>query len=81
MVSASSYPESVSIFATFASGRGVILSIIDHGNATRLVSLRYSTNSLDTKPFSSHAFAMVITAFCSFSPLCEQLSIDTSEIG
>ena len=77
----SSIPAFSSSLHTESAGRGVILSIIDQGNDTLLSSVIYSTKPSSTKPFLYHSFAIVTMELCSFSPLWEQLSMDTTASG
>ena len=77
----SSMPSASRDSSTTFAGRGVILSIMLHGKATRLSSSRYAMKSSPTKPFCFQACAISSTALFSFSPLWLQLSMDTSAIG
>src|SRR5574344_1213461 len=79
--SVSSKPRDESIFATPPSGLGVILSIIDQGKDTFSGLERYSLKPSSTNPSFCQASATSITPFWSFSPLWEQLSMETKANG
>src|SRR5574344_1986999 len=74
-------PSASSFCWTTGDGRGVILSIMLHGNATLFLSESQLINSGSAKPFFTHSFAMNMTAASSFSPLCEQLSMLANATG
>ncbi len=80
-MSCPSTPSLVKTSPTKFAGRGVILSIIDHGKETFASSCSQSRNSSSTNPRFFHSCAIVSTEVRSRDPLCEQLSIEDRVIG
>ena len=79
--SSSSIPSFFRSSSTEASGRGVILSIMVHGNVTFSLQFTYALNPASVSLFSSHFSANVLIAAYSLSPLWEQLSMLTIATG
>ena len=79
--SAPSKPSALSISITFASGRGVILSIIVQGKPTLSGSFTYFTKPASATPRAHHCSAKALMASYSRVPLWEQLSMLTMAMG